>query len=968
MSSQTKFKKDKEIIAEYEAQIKEIRTQLVEQFKCLEQQSESRLQLLQDLQEFFRRKAEIELEYSRSLEKLAERFSSKIRSSREHQFKKDQYLLSPVNCWYLVLHQTRRESRDHATLNDIFMNNVIVRLSQISEDVIRLFKKSKEIGLQMHEELLKVTNELYTRQAKYSENKLKCTKARNDYLLNLAATNAAISKYYIHDVSDLIDCCDLGFHASLARTFRTYLSAEYNLETSRHEGLDVIENAVDNLDSRSDKHTVMDMCNQVFCPPLKFEFQPHMGDEVCQVSAQQPVQTELLMRYHQLQSRLATLKIENEEVRKTLDATMQTLQDMLTVEDFDVSDAFQHSRSTESVKSAASETYMSKINIAKRRANQQETEMFYFTKFKEYVNGSNLITKLQAKHDLLKQTLGEGERAECGTTRPPCLPPKPQKMRRPRPLSVYSHKLFNGSMETFIKDSGQAIPLVVESCIRYINLYGLQQQGIFRVPGSQVEVNDIKNSFERGEDPLVDDQNERDINSVAGVLKLYFRGLENPLFPKERFQDLISTIKLENPAERVHQIQQILITLPRVVIVVMRYLFAFLNHLSQYSDENMMDPYNLAICFGPTLMHIPDGQDPVSCQAHVNEVIKTIIIHHEAIFPSPRELEGPVYEKCMAGGEEYCDSPHSEPGTIDEVDHDNGTEPHTSDEEVEQIEAIAKFDYVGRSPRELSFKKGASLLLYHRASEDWWEGRHNGVDGLIPHQYIVVQDMDDAFSDSLSQKADSEASSGPLLDDKASSKNDLQSPTEHISDYGFGGVMGRVRLRSDGAAIPRRRSGGDTHSYKVKEMLHSHSARQNDGRGDIEKTMSTALHELRELERQNTVKQAPDVVLDTLEPLKNPPGPISSEPASPLHTIVIRDPDAAMRRSSSSSTEMMTTFKPALSARLAGAQLRPPPMRPVRPVVQHRSSSSSSSGVGSPAVTPTEKMFPNSTTDKSGTM
>lgn len=30
-------------------------------------------------------------------------------------------------------------------------------------------------------------------------------------------------------------------------------------------------------------------------------------------------------------------------------------------------------------------------------------------------------------------------------------------------------------------------------------LSGLQQQGIFRVPGSQVEVNDIKNSFERGE-------------------------------------------------------------------------------------------------------------------------------------------------------------------------------------------------------------------------------------------------------------------------------------------------------------------------------------------------------------------------------------------------------------------------------------------------------------------------------------
>ncbi|KAK3574074.1 hypothetical protein QTP86_002875 [Hemibagrus guttatus] len=69
----------------YELAWMKIRNQLVEQFKCLEQQSESRIQLLQDLQEFFRRKAEIQLEYSRSLEKLAERFSSKIRSSREHQ-------------------------------------------------------------------------------------------------------------------------------------------------------------------------------------------------------------------------------------------------------------------------------------------------------------------------------------------------------------------------------------------------------------------------------------------------------------------------------------------------------------------------------------------------------------------------------------------------------------------------------------------------------------------------------------------------------------------------------------------------------------------------------------------------------------------------------------------------------------------------------------------------------------------
>ncbi|XP_034442216.1 SLIT-ROBO Rho GTPase-activating protein 3-like isoform X1 [Hippoglossus hippoglossus] len=1112
MSSQAKVKKDKEIIAEYETQVKEIRNQLVEQFRCLEQQSESRLQLLQDLQEFFRRKAELQLEYSRGLDKLAERYSAKIRTSREHQhFKKDQNLLSTVNCWYLVLDQTRRESRDHAMLSDIYNNNVIVRLAHVGEDVIRLFKKSKDIGVQMHEELVKVTNELYTvmktyhmyhteslsaenklkeaekqeekhigksndigssllryghderpqrrssvkkmekmkekRQAKYSENKLKCTKARNDFLLNLAATNALVAKYYIHDVSDMIDCCDLGYHASLARSMRTYLSAEYSLETSRHEGLDLLEGAVDAMDLRGDKLKFMDTHCQIFCPPARFDYQPHMGDEVCQVSAQQPVQTELLMRHHQLQSRLATLKIENEEVRKTLDATMQTLQDMLTVEDFDVSEAFQHSQSTESVKSASSDSYMSKANVAKRRANHQETEGFYFTKYKEYLNGSNLIVKLQAKHDLLKQTLGEGERAEYGTTRPPTLPPKPQRMRKSRPRSHVNHKLFNGNMEAFIQDSGQPIPVVVESCVRYINLYGLQQQGIFRVPGSQIEVNDIKNAFERGEDPLEDDQSDHDINSVAGVLKLYFRGLETSLFPQERFLDLISTTKLDPGAERAHHLQQIVVTLQRPVIIVMRYLFAFLNHLSQYSDENMMDPYNLAICFGPTLMPIPDDQDPVSCQAHVNEVIKTVIIHHEVIYPSLRELEGPVYEKCMAGGEEYCESPHSEPGALDEVD--NGTGPNTSDEEVEQIEAIAKFDYVGRTPRELSFKKGASLLLYLRASEDWWEGRHNGVDGLIPHQYIVVQDMDDAFSDSL-QRTDSEASSGSQRDDRASSRNERQSPCEHTPEHRFGAALGRVRVRSDGAAVPRHRSTADSHSppraadqpprvmprpcsprkmavSRVlsdspekrrlatfgsagcinhpdrKAFIDSHSQRSSPSTTrhaslgdhktleaealaeDIEKTMNTALHELRELERQNVAKHAPDVVLDTLEPLKHSSG-VKDPPCSPLHTMVIRDPDAVQRRSSSSSSsETMTTFKPALSVRRPSAPLRPPPVRPVRPAPvigqgqgPHRSSSSSSSGLGSPGITPTDRVFPkapspspstsSSSSDKQGNM
>ncbi|KAG5274022.1 hypothetical protein AALO_G00158320 [Alosa alosa] len=476
---------------------------------------------------------------------------------------------------------------------------------------------------------------------------------------------------------------------------------------------------------------------------------------------------------------------------------------------------------------------------------------------------------------------------------------------------------------------------------------------------------------------------------------------------------------IENLYERALYIRKILLTVPRSVLIVMRYLFAFLNHLSQYSDENMMDPYNLAICFGPTLMPTPDLQDQVSCQAHVNEVIKTIIIHHETIFPDSKELDGPVYEKCMAGGD-YCESPYSEHGVLEEVDQDGGAETHTSEDEGEPIEAIAKFDYVGRSARELSFKKGASLLLYQRASDDWWEGRHNGIDGLVPHQYIVVQDMDDTFSDTLSQKADSEASSGPAADDKNSGK-DMNSPTDariqeaYISRHrkrsdppsrhppgrpgdghcavhpsqghgppsdGGSPVLGHygprdlLRSRGHGGHIghgpqdsPERRrrtghgsltnisrheslrkmesppirrstSSGQYTGFSTDPHTHSHHPKSLDPESiaqDIEQTMNTALNELRELERQSSVKHAPDVVLDTLEQVKHQPQPQggAGEPVSPLHGMLVHhrhgDGPGIMRRSTSSNSDAMTTFKPTVAPRM-GVQLKPPALRP-KPMV-----------------------------------
>ena len=95
------------------------------------------------------------------------------------------------------------------------------------------------------------------------------------------------------------------------------------------------------------------------------------------------------------------------------------------------------------------------------------------------------------------------------------------------------------------------------------------------------------------------------------------------------------------------------------------------------SDENMMDPYNLAICFGPTLVPIPTDRDQVIYQNLVNELIKNFIIFNEDIFPSGGS--GTVYEKYIS----------SEPDILGDYDTDTAmVQEDAEDEDDDQDDAM----------------------------------------------------------------------------------------------------------------------------------------------------------------------------------------------------------------------------------------------------------------------------------------
>ncbi|XP_064839358.1 rho GTPase-activating protein 4 isoform X3 [Oncorhynchus masou masou] len=901
MTSHGKLRMQRGSLYEYDSQIKDLRAQLCDQMKVLDCQVEVKGQQLSDLSEFFRRRGDIEAEYARALDKLTERFTLKTK-------RKEQSGQSVSQCWSVLLTQTRAESREHAALSDSCSHTLTQRLTHCSEDTHRLAKRSKEVGVQMQDELLKVTTELQTalrtyhqyhtesltaegklkeatrleerqtgksaelgitqsggqrrssvkkmekmmekRHGRVQETQLKCTKARNDYLLNLAAANATMNKYYLQDLSTLIDCTDLGFHLSLERVMRSYLASRGRVLKAEEAGLKQLEQEVTSLDQGGDRDALLQNHDTAFCLPFRFSYHPHEGDQVGEVSAESQVRYELETRFQQLQSRLSTETLETEEVSKTLKATLSALLDNMCDSDSNPPPDLPISLSHDPMGTASA----SKLALAKRRANQQETETFYFTKVKEYLIGSSLISKLQAKHDLLQEAIQKAKAVDSDPSR-----------RRRRMSRTQS--------------SGQQIPVVVESCIRFINLHGLHHEGIFRVPGSQREVNHIRDAFERGEDPLAD--SDCDIDSVAGVLKLYFRGLDPPLFPDEYYTELLDCVQNEGLAEKAAQIKSVVSSFPRPLLIVIRYLFAFLNHVSQYSDENMMQPYNLAVCFGPSLLRGSDSGDVVARQPQVNDLVKTMILQYDVVFPCQSELPGPVYEKHMTLEQEYCEP-------ITEEGDGEPEQLHIEDE----WEAVAMFDYTARSATELSFKQGDPLLLHSKASSDWWRGEAGGVRGLIPHKYIsVLEGAERGRRDEVSG-----GSTGNLASEELQTENTT-----------------RLRVNSDSASLPGRQRAAEGRGSPVRKNPLSPVTRQTTGNQERRHTLDSVRQRAGAIERQTDGGsiERPDISKQMNSVFKEL---LSRQPS--LHPAATQAPPS----SSSSPSSLPSSSSSSLSSSLPGGR------------------------------------------------
>jgi len=92
--------------------------------------------------------------------------------------------------------------------------------------------------------------------------------------------------------------------------------------------------------------------------------------------------------------------------------------------------------------------------------------------------------------------------------------------------------------------------MVVYQCIQAVDLFGLEVEGIYRLSGTQSHVNKIKAMFDN-DASRVDFRDPanfiHDVNSVAGLLKQFFRDLPDPLLTSEHYAGFIEAASTYRP-------------------------------------------------------------------------------------------------------------------------------------------------------------------------------------------------------------------------------------------------------------------------------------------------------------------------------------------------------------------------------------------------------------------------------------
>ncbi|XP_063868035.1 rho GTPase-activating protein 190-like isoform X18 [Scylla paramamosain] len=189
------------------------------------------------------------------------------------------------------------------------------------------------------------------------------------------------------------------------------------------------------------------------------------------------------------------------------------------------------------------------------------------------------------------------------------------------------------TLEDFVQSPERSVPLFLEKCVYFIELEGLDSEGIYRVPGNKVHVEQLTTKFK--EDGNVNfAELDIPVNAAATALKDYLKQLP-PLLPQSQLMELTTIASIGDRSLRLLRLKEMLTGLPRVNFEVLKFLFQHFVRVAENCKLNSMDSKNLAICWWPTLLHTLQFSDIAEFESqrpHIEDIIQTMIDQFPFLF------------------------------------------------------------------------------------------------------------------------------------------------------------------------------------------------------------------------------------------------------------------------------------------------------------------------------------------------
>ncbi|XP_036195076.1 rho GTPase-activating protein 23 isoform X6 [Myotis myotis] len=181
----------------------------------------------------------------------------------------------------------------------------------------------------------------------------------------------------------------------------------------------------------------------------------------------------------------------------------------------------------------------------------------------------------------------------------------------------------------------QHVPLIVAACCRIVEARGLESTGIYRVPGNNAVVSSLQEQLNRGPSDInLQDERWQDLNVISSLLKSFFRKLPEPLFTDDKYNDFIEANRIEDSRERLKTLRKLIRDLPGHYYETLKFLVGHLKTIADHSEKNKMEPRNLALVFGPTLVRTSEDNmaDMVTHMPDRYKIVETLIQHSDWFF------------------------------------------------------------------------------------------------------------------------------------------------------------------------------------------------------------------------------------------------------------------------------------------------------------------------------------------------